>query len=89
MIQGVDDLNNNNFPLIAAVGMGSEKGREPRVAVVDWNNNNNNNNNDSSIPLIVVIGKGINNNNNNYYYYYYYLDVVVIKVLRLILVDLI
>ena len=69
-VVGVNNLIEENYPQIAAVGMAAAEGREPRIVDIRWDapmgdkNSENSStsasgNSSQNIPEIVIIGKGI------------------------------
>lgn len=63
VLTGVDQLIEENYPQIAAVGMGAEERRAPRIINIRWDGPKKTSSpeatNGSSLPLITIIGKGI------------------------------
>jgi leucyl aminopeptidase len=62
VIAGVDQLIAQNYPQIAAVGMGAEERRAPRIINIRWDGPKKGKSeaaNASSLPLVTIIGKGI------------------------------
>ena len=62
VLTGVEKLIKENYPQIAAVGMGAEARRAPRIINIRWDGpkkDRQESTNASSLPLITIIGKGI------------------------------
>ena len=55
---GVEELLKNNFPQVAAVGMASGAGREPRVVDFRWEHSSSSSSS-SALPLVTIVGKGV------------------------------
>lgn len=55
---GVEELLKNNFPQVAAVGMASSAGREPRVVDFRWEPSSSSSSS-ASLPLVTIVGKGV------------------------------